>query len=244
MRDLQPDNPDSEVDKVVKFILDQNIPVRYLGIKFNKLTSTKCHRRAPELIEIAKANPKLKFVRMRPGKDGEGEIIRTNWEKLMGKVQVVNRGKCYSDFFLHRINLPRKRNVLGCYLGQNLPYIRLAPTIIRFATEVLGNWNTGTFTKEEDRIILFEVKKNGATSRTWQKLGAILNRIGTETVFKRYTLLTVSKIYSGKWQLSEDSLLLGHLFQGKRDSSADSIRNISNFGSKFSKYLHSLERKC
>ena len=76
MQGLQPDNPESEIDKVVKFILDQNIPIRYLEIKYNYFTNRKSHEKVDELKKLAQTNPKLKFGRFRPGKGGEGEIIQ------------------------------------------------------------------------------------------------------------------------------------------------------------------------
>lgn len=36
---LQPENPNSEVDKVVKFILDENIPVRHINLQFADFTN-------------------------------------------------------------------------------------------------------------------------------------------------------------------------------------------------------------
>ena len=60
LQDLQPDNPDSEVDKVVKFILDQNFPIRYLEIKYNHFSHPKFHQSITELKELAKSSSKFK----------------------------------------------------------------------------------------------------------------------------------------------------------------------------------------
>ena len=35
-----------------------------------------------ELAELAKANPRIEFGRFRPGKGGDDERIRMNWQKL------------------------------------------------------------------------------------------------------------------------------------------------------------------
>ena len=230
MQDLQPDNPGSEVDKVVKFILDQNIPIRYLEIKYNYLINRNSHSRFDELQKLAKANPKLKFVRFRPGKGGEGEIIQKNWHHLMCKAKVTNREKCYNDFFLGKfdLNSSRKRNVVGCYLGQGLPFIRISPTIVNYAIEVLGPWITGAFTKEEDEVILEEVAKNRAGPQTWKTLTVLLNRLRPEGIAYRFKILQNVDLHSGRWNLQEDSVLLEHLFRGKPQDSLELVQNISN----------------
>ena len=229
LQDLQPDNPDCEVDKVVKFILDQNIPIRYLEIKYNHLTSRQCHVNNDELQKLAKANLKLRFVRFRPGKGGEGDIIQKNWDQLMHKANVANQEKCYRDIFLTKfdVNSARKRNVVSCYLGQGLPFIRISSSIANYAREVLGKWNTGKFSKEDDEEILSEVTRSGENGATWKTLAARLNRFQTGSIIKRHLMLENSKCHSGKWRLVEDEIFLGHLFRGRKESCTELIQSIS-----------------
>jgi len=49
---LRPDDPDSEVDKVVKFILDADIPVRHINLQFADFTNVN-----------AQYNTDIKFIR-------------------------------------------------------------------------------------------------------------------------------------------------------------------------------------
>ena len=230
LQDLQPDNPDSEVDKVVKFILNQNIPIRYVEIKYNHLTSRTCHVKADELQKLAKANPKLKFVRFRPGKGGEGEIIKKNWYQLMKKANVRDREKCYNDIFVAKfgLNLARTRNVVGCYLGQGLPYIRISASIVNYAKDVLGPWNKGDFTKEDDETIIAEVNKNGENAQTWNDLAKSLNRLRPGSIFTRYQVLKDLNRFTGRYSLNEDSIILEYLFEDVNDSHIDRIKTVTH----------------
>ena len=223
LQDLQPDNPDSEVDKVVKYILDQNIPIRYLEIKYNQFSHPKFHQSITELKELAKSSSKFKTGWFRPGKGGEGEIIKRNWRKLIKNANIFDKRKCFEDF----LACGRKSNVFACYLGQGLPYARTSPSVLHYAHEVLGNWTTGKFSKEDDEEILSEVARSGENSATWKTLTARLNRFRVETLIMHHLVLKNSKYHSGKWSLVEDEICLEHLFRGKKESCSELIQSIS-----------------
>jgi hypothetical protein len=111
----------------------------------------------------------------------------------------------------------RKRNVVGCYLAQELPYIRFSTDVLGRAKLILYKSN-GKFSKDEDEVILAEVKKNGTGIETWQKLAKILKRNSPRTMRRRYEskLKEVSYI-SGAYTIEEDKLILEQLFQGKKE---------------------------
>jgi hypothetical protein len=92
------------------------------------------------------------------------------------------------------------------------------------------------FSPEDDALILEEVKKSGANSKTWKKLCLKLNRQQASTVLNRYDLL-ISANLTGPWTLQEDEILLEHFFSGKKDSTVQDIRDISIHG------IRSLESK-
>ncbi len=111
----------------------------------------------------------------------------------------------------------RKRNVVGCYLAQGLPYIRFSTDVLGRAKLVLYKSN-GKFSKEEDKVILAEVKKNGTGNETWQNLAKILKRNSPKNIRRRYeSKLKGVSYFSGAFTIEEDKIILEQLFKGKKE---------------------------
>ncbi len=225
-------DPSNEMDKAVKYILDSNINIRALDAKYNSFSSTRNHSKLPELAELAKTNPKIQFGRFRRGKGGEDEIIEKNWEKLVRRADIKDPIGCLRQFQqmsrkkYSNFSLLRKRNVLGCYLNQKLPYIRFCLTVYYRGEIILLPWNQGLFTSEEDALILEKVKENGEVPSTMKKLAALLNKQRPDLVRERYRKIKFPR--SNKiWTMQENKLFLDNFFAGKGESAEKVIPTIS-----------------
>jgi hypothetical protein len=109
----------------------------------------------------------------------------------------------------------KKKNVIGCFLGQDLSRIRIATTIFERAVKVLLPENGGKFTKEEDACILKVVKSKGALKESWSMLAVQLNR-NSEVISSRYrNALRNLNYISGRWTLEEEEICIETLFTGK-----------------------------
>jgi hypothetical protein len=206
---LNPDDPDSEVDKLIKHILDINIPIRYFNVKHGVYTNFKTLYHLDKK-GMKKAFPDLKIGRFTRGKTGEDGIIRANWEKLVKVARLKNPSKCIQDLIkLDNEKEPDhfsllKRNVLGCYLGQNLPNIRHGADVFQKAVAILYPWNEGKYSKEENELILKEVEEHGANQETFRKLSELMGRRRANNIRYHYRLLKDSSgTRFGKWDLFE-----------------------------------------
>ena len=124
----------------------------------------------------------------------------------------------------------RKKNVLGCFLGQDLSKVRHASNIFYHACLLINPpASKGKFTKEEDQLILSEVLKNGASAETWKKLAHELDRRNGYTSIKtRYINLTKHKfLQNGKFEFSEDEIILQGLFSCEKETNIQGIESIN-----------------
>ncbi len=218
---LNPDDPDCEVDKLIKHILDINIPIRYFNVKYGALYLKSLYNF--DLKDIKKYCPNFKIGRFSRGSTGENGIIRQNWEKLVKKSQMKNPSKCIQD--LEKLDNEQepdhltllKRNVLGCYLAQNLPNIRHGADVFQNAVAILYPWNEGKYSKEEDKLILKEVEKTGANRNTFRKLAELMGRRRAVNIKDHYKILKDSKhsYKSGRWTLHDFEQFFEFVFREK-----------------------------
>ena len=227
---LNPENSECEVDKVVKYILDRNIPVRHLNVTLASITTANKNA----VLNKLSVQGLIIVGRFTPGELGESATILKHWNELIKNVPVLNPSKCMKDFALPQLSkmsnkLPRKRNVLGCYLGQDLPKVRHASDVFHYTFNLLNPpASKGKFSKEEDYLILSEVAKNGECLETWKQLAHSLNRGNYTAVRVRYINLSRDKnILKGKFDISEDEFILQSLFKGKIDTDIQEIESIT-----------------
>ena len=82
---------------------------------------------------------------------------------------------------------------------------------------VKDNIVTGAFTEEEDKIILNDVEKYGDTLQTFKELSKKLNRHNHQTIRKRFEWLQNRPSEPpGVWNVSQDQMLIEHIFQVHR----------------------------
>ncbi len=232
---LNPDDPDSEVDKLVKHILGINIPIRYFNVKHGALSLKSLYKF--DLKDIKKYCPNFKIGRFSRGATGEDGIIRQNWEKLVKGVQLKNPSKCIEDLMKLDCNKEsdhlswKKRNVIGCYLAQNLPNIRQGADVFQKAVAILYPWSEGKYTRDEDEIILKEVHEHGAHKETFRKLADFMGRRRAENILDRLRRLKESKraTRSGRWTLEDFEQFFEFVFKEKNpgnETGTDYINSI------------------
>jgi hypothetical protein len=223
---LNPDDPKSEVDKVVKFILDKNILVRHVNVLLSKISKSE----SQSFYSKIQGMGNLKVGRYTPGEFGDDACLRKRWDELVENVPIRDKDQCFQDFSNLKLML-RKRNVLGCFLGQDLPHVRHAADIFHHACKLFKQVTIGRFSKEEDAIILKEVKQSGACFSTWKRLANQFSRIRHKSIERRYNLLiNGQKFTHGSWTLDEDEILIETLFEGKKETGVDEIKAIYDTG--------------
>ena len=82
----------SEVDRVVKYILDLNIPIRYLNVMFSHQATFE------ELDSFKEACPSFRHQRFTPGDSGDKGKIMNTWKKLVKDANIKNPIKCLETF--------------------------------------------------------------------------------------------------------------------------------------------------
>jgi hypothetical protein len=121
-----------------------------------------------------------------------------------------------------------KRNVIGCYLGQDLPYIRHGSDVIQRAVAILYPWNKGMFSKDEDEIILKEVEANGENCKTFRKLAEVLERPAKSISDRYYEHIKCEGLKAGSWNLADYEQFLEFVFQAERIGNKSGIDYINS----------------
>jgi len=224
---LNPEDPKSEVDKVVKFILEKNIKVRHVNIALCRFTNV----RAPEFGDLHKKMRFIKVGRYSAGDFGDDDRLKKRWNELVEIVPIIDPNQCIVDFSQLKNGegvLLKKRNVLGCFLGQDLTHVRHCADVFQHACSLLTVFKSGKFSREEDLIILEEAKKSGACCSTWKNVTLKLNRNRVDATSRRYTALTKEQsLFRGHWTLTEEEILLESLFSGKKNAGIDEIKSVA-----------------
>merc|ERR1719154_903938 len=112
----------------------------------------------------------------------EDEIIRDNWKRLLSEVYLDQKEEqvLQEMFASYRRDetFDRKKNIVGFFLLQNLPEVRLA-TEVQHRAKLLLWRRSGKFTPEEDQIILDFVLSEGnlaISTFNWGELARQLRR--------------------------------------------------------------------
>ena len=179
--------------------------------------------------------PNFKVGRFSHGAGGEDEIIRRNWEKLVKELHIKNPSKCIEDMteldkggVTHHLS-SIKRNIIGCYLAQNLPNVRHGADVFQRAVAILNRWNEGKYTQEEDDLILKEVEEHGANEKTFRKLAELMGRRRSNNIYFHYsTLKDGARFKSGRWSMDEFELFFEFVFRSKNTGSQVGIDYINS----------------
>merc|ERR1719154_77366 len=149
----------------------------------------------------------------------EDEIIRDNWKRLLSEVNLDKKEEqilqeMFASYRREEV-FEMKKNIVGFFLSQNLPEVRLA-TEVQHRAKLLLWRRTGRFTPEEDqRIIDFANKQGDDAKPRWGKLARHMRRQDANKVKTRYELLISYKkdIISGVYTADEDKKILIEVFK-------------------------------
>jgi len=203
-------NMDSIPNLMVGYILSKNIMVHKVALDSNVCISTsKFTPRNLERHELPKIiDPKIKIGRF---SENDSAIICKNWATLVDKCGVDERTAIREVFedLKEKRDIGLKRNIIGYFLSQNLPDIRLATDVFYRAWR-LKSINSGSFTANEDKIILNNIK---ADERKFAKLSWDLKR-SRKSVRGRFDLLVrEDNTRDGtKYTLEDDKIILTEVF--------------------------------
>jgi len=199
----------SFTDILVSHILGLNIKVPKLALE-NNIMIVKGNLRNIYRGELPKdVSSDIKVGRFTIAAD---EIIKNNWNKLISEVDLKKEEvKVIEELFVDNRHkeFELKKNIVGFFLSQDLPDIRLATEVQHRAKLLLWS-QTGKFTPEEDQMIIDFVEKKG---NTWIKLSRLMRR--RESVVKlRFELLQSKKENtSGKFKANENEIILLEIFE-------------------------------
>ena len=224
-------NAKTDIAKIVKFVLEQNIEVSKNNIDHSNVRYYPGERPV--------GGSEYKRYKERYGfkvgrfTEGENKIIQNNWASLM-MLNSVEEPKVLLQQLKTKnqrnvLSQKRMRNIIGMYLGQGLDTKRHCANILSHTLLTLTCEKDGKYTPEDDKIILEEVEKNGDCVSTWKYLCSKLYRNADKytSIRQRYrdVLLEKSK-KSGKWSFEEDKTLLEHLFRDHKMCSIDAVKSI------------------
>ena len=220
--------PIPDITKVTLYILTANIETSSLNVEYPRFTN---------LSLASRARIKTRFPKFYQGRftAEEDSIIYDNWNQLCQKCNISDPQK-FHNYLCTKSNFTnsferRHRNVIGCYLGQGLVVLRHASDVFFHAIQILNPLRTGTFTTDEDTIILDEVAKRGDNNETWKAIALLLNRDvsanGFSSIRRRYRrCLMVKRQKTGIWKLDEDRMLLESLFKD-RERTIETINSMT-----------------
>ena len=197
-------------DILVGHILDKEINVQKIALETN-ITVTKKNLRPIAISKRGIFENLASEVKVGGFTVAEDEIISDNWIKLMTEANLQDQEEVMKELFEQSSKgkiLALKKNIVGYYLSQGLPDVRLATEVFQRARIILCA-KKGPFTTKDDRIILNFVEKEG---KDWAKLSRQLGRTSSKTVRVRYELLTDENSKRGTYTVDDDEMILTEVF--------------------------------
>jgi hypothetical protein len=235
------DNGQSEVAKVLRYILDKDIPIKKIyvatvGVKFIIFNGSRL-----QLSDSArKKYPQIKsghFSVASSGKLSDECLIFRAWDDLVQQVPILNPKQCMSDFNQLQDSSLWSWGLVGCYLKKYLTIDRYAVSVFYFAKNQIL-FRTGTFDEQEDELIWERIKNNDGPYNL-DELSSALTRQKHE-IASRIERLKRNETKSQKrahYTLKEDHMILQGLFGQPKPIFLEDIINMK------SKNLHLLEKE-
>ena len=202
------------MDIMVKHILDADIHIQKVALNCN----VSIFRKPGNMTSINRQGlPKDLDVSIKVGKFtvADDEVIQQNWDSLIIRTG-ISEEEAKEELFNHEKKdkvIGLKSNIVGYFLAQGLPDIRLATEVIQRARIILCA-RKGKFTAEEDTTILQFVEKEG---KKWSELARLMARTMPNAVKRRYEVLTGSNTVSGRYSMEEDKIILREVFAVNRN---------------------------
>ena len=219
--DLKSLPQDSEIPKVVKFILDSNIKVR------RSMRNTMHLASMTKFSEISKLFPYIyssNLSSLRYGETSEESLILKQWDNLLEKVPVYVPQRLLKH--IEETALYWIRMLLGAYLSQDLTEVHRSAAQLTRALFSLKK-RKGAFTPEEDELVLALDAEN-ASNEEFKRLAMELGR--TAAILKgRLNYLQNDKGKTARYlrfTLEEDRKILEYINERFDISSTESIKSI------------------
>jgi len=227
---LQETQPKAILDILALYILASDIQVHQIALESNIAlnTSNFLSMRRSQIEKIIQSpHPGIVFGSFSCLED---ETIKKNWEALINSLnltdkdskeifenvkrvgrpgQTINQGLGTTlPHFAQSVDL--KRNIVGYYLSQGLPNVRLATEVFHRA-KILLYASKGSFTAEEDKIIEEFVETEGTK---WGNLTKLLGRTSHQSVKHRYKLLQTRELNKkrGHFTVDEVKIIMSEVF--------------------------------
>ena len=146
---------------------------------------------------------------------GEKDIIFKHWESLIKNFNISDPKQLQDELkSIKNIRITQnlfKIFVIGAYLSQQLPYLRHPTNVFEYAIDnvICQKYKSGSYTSDEDAIILSELSLHGDSSKTFTKLSLLLNR-QTNLIKQRASILLNKgdKPKEGYWNLNDNQILI------------------------------------
>jgi len=202
------------VDVMAKHILEENITVMTVALKCNLSVVKKPGQVTP----IPRSDfPKDLDKAIKVGKFtiADDELIQRNWDNLIVETGITQEDAIRNLFEIEQKDkvIGLKCNLIGYYLAQGLPDIRLATEVIHRARIILCA-RKGKFNSDEDRTIIQFVEEKG---KKWLELARLLARTQPTALSRRYEVLTGGNTLRGPYTMEEDKIILREVFTVNRD---------------------------
>jgi len=227
---LQETQPKAILDILALYILASDIQVHQIALESNialKPSNFLSMRRSQIEKIIQSPHPGIVFGSFTCLEDG---TIKNNWKTLINSLNLTNEdskeifknvksesidGKTTNKDLVTTLppltqSADLKRNIVGYYLSQGLPNVRLATEVFHRA-KILLCASKGSFTAEEDKIIAEFVETEGAK---WGKLTKLLGRTSHQSVKYRYKLLQSRELNKkhGHFTVEEVKFIMSEVF--------------------------------
>ena len=210
---------DSEISKVVKFILGSNFKVR------------KSMRNTVHYLDKFTCSQNYPYIRcdklssLRYGDASEESLILKQWDNLVEKVPIYVPEKFLLQ--IEKTTLPWCQLLIGAFLSQDL--VENHRCAVQLFKALIGlKMRKGFFTLEEDDLILALVAKS-ALKVEWQNLAMELGRVPA-SLKARLHYLKHDKgkgIPQKRFTLEEDTKILEYVSEKFDISSPESIKSIN-----------------
>jgi len=225
---LQLEFPGTELAKVAKFILDDNVNVK------NSIALTIFATRSNPFSK--KHFPFLKTSKLSGisyGDNSEESLLMKNWDKLVEKVPIFIQEKFVTDIMkTSTTSHVWIQKLLGAYLSQGFVHHRCS---YQFYTKLIGlKMRKGSFDEEEkEKLLEFDKKHSGKpTAKDWKQLALEMDRLSHHLQNQLKYLKEskdVSQTLKKSWYTLEDEFkILSYLNENFEIGNSDELKSLSN----------------
>ena len=228
LEELERAFPGTELAKVAKFILDDNVNVK------NSIALTIFATRSNPFSK--KHFPFLKTSKLSGisyGDNSEESLLMKNWDKLVEKVPIFIQEKFVTDIMkTSTTSHVWIQKLLGAYLSQGFVHHRCS---YQFYTKLIGlKMRKGSFDEEEkEKLLKFDKKHSGKpTAKDWKQLALEMDRLSHHLQNQLKYLKEskdVSQTLKKSWYTLEDEFkILSYLNENFEIGNSDELKSLSN----------------